>query len=200
MSVPIDGSPSPSRPRGRRWGPFVLIALGLLILVGTLLWAGLDNLSRDPASLAIPTRVGGLPLQVHLSGSEAADQIRQLHRSRFPMTGAAVAMYGNRSAMLWVARTWGSWGARLMRFWMTQAIARSDTPFTPVGQRRLYGVTVYELTGMGKSHFYFQVDDRLYWLAVAPDHAEQGLEELLDFALGVARREPAASTSIPKER
>ncbi len=180
--------------RTRSRGPYVLIGLGLLILVGTLLWTGLPLLSSDPIPLAVPPKVADFPLRAHLFGPEAADEIRRLHRRGFPMTGAAVAVYGNREATLWVARTWGTWGARLMNFRMTQAIARSDTPFTPVGQRQLQGVTVYELTGMGQAHFYFQIGDRIYWLAVVPERAEQGVRDLLDFALS-----PDPLTSAPVE-
>ena len=191
MSVPIDQTSSASPPGRRRLGPLALVALGLLFLLGALLWATLGRQARDPAPLAIPAEVAGLPLQAHLFGPEAATEIRQLHRSRFPVTGAAIAMYGDRSAMLWVARSWGSLGARVMRMWMTRAIARSDTPFTPVGQRQLSGVTVYELTGMGRYHFYFQVGDRVYWLAVVANRSEQGLSDLIDFALAAARGESA---------
>jgi len=193
MSVSIDNSSLAAPPPKRRLGPLVLVALGLLVLVGVLFWVALDRSARNPAPLAIPTEVAGLPLRTHLFGPEAATEIRQLHRSRFPMTGAAIAMYGDRGAMLWVARSWGSLGARLMRVWMTRAIARSDTPFTPLGQRRLSGVTVYELTGMGRYHFYFQVGDRVYWLAVVPNRSERGISELIDFALAAARGESSVS-------
>ncbi len=172
------------RPRRRRWWPRVLVGLGLVLLAGTLLLAGLMSSARDPAPLPVPSQTAGLPLRTHLFGSEAADAIRQLHRTPFPLTGAAVAIYGtdSPSATLWVARSWGGWGARLLTTWMTRAIAGSDTPFTPVGSRREQGVLVYELTGMGQTHFYFQVGDRVYWLAVASDQAEQGLRDLLGFA------------------
>ncbi len=177
------------RPRGRRWWPRLLVGLGLALLVGTLLLAGLMSSARDPAPLPVPSQMAGLPLQSHQFGSEAADAIRRLHRTPFPLTGAAVAIYGtdSPSATLWVARSWRIWGARLLTAWMTRAIAGSDTPFTPVGSRREQGILVYELTGIGQTHFYFQAGDRVYWLAVAPDRADQGLRDLLGFASDAAQ-------------
>jgi len=175
------GTPSPpTHPRHRRWWPRALVGLGLVLLAGLML------LSRDPAPLPVPSQTAGLPLRAHLFGSEAADAIRQIRRTRFPLTGAAVAIYGSDSppATVWGARTWG---ARLLTVWMTQAITRSDTPFTPVGSRRVSGVLVHELTGMGQAHFYFQVRDRVYWLAATPGRADQGLQALLGFALDVAQ-------------
>ena len=182
-------SPTSLYSRDRRRWRWVLFGLGAVLLIAALLLAGLMLFSRDPDPLLIPSQIGGVPLQAHLFGSEAADAIYRLHSTPFPLTGAAVAIYGSDSppVMIWAARTWGTWGARLLTMWMTQAIARSDTPFTPLGSRQVRGVLVYELTGMGQTHYYFQVGDRIYWLAVAPHQADQGLQDLLGFALDVAQ-------------
>ncbi len=182
----VEAPPSPVSTRRRRRWPQLLIGLGLILLAIVLLLAALTLRPGNPAPLPIPVQIADLPLRGHLFGPEAAEEIQRLHRSRFPLTGAAIAIYGADppEAMIWVARTWGDLGARLLTAWMTRAIERSDnSPFTPTGQRQVQNIRIYELTGMGQIHYYFQIGDRVYWLAVNPDQADQGLQDLLQFAL-----------------
>lgn len=176
--------------RGRRplWRLWIIAGLVIVLLAGVLSILTLLAFSRPPSPVPVPSRVAGVPLRAHLFGQEAADEIVRLHRSRFPLTGAAVAVYGETTAILWVGQTWGDGGAQVLLWWMTRAIERSDSPFRPVGQRRVRDVLVYELRGMGQTHFYFRVEDRIYWLAVDPDLAGRGLQELVDFALKAAGR------------
>jgi hypothetical protein len=48
-----------------------------------------------------------------------------------------------------------------------------------VEKRQVEGITVNVLTGMGQVHYYFQLDQRVVWLAVSPQLAEQSLEEII---------------------
>ncbi len=105
-----------------------------------------------------------------------------MHDSSFPLTGAAIGLYGQGDAVLWISETWGGLGARVLEWRMTVSIAREDSPFEPVGERVVAGTRVYELTGMGQFHYYFRAGNRLYWLAINAERAEQGLQEVLTFA------------------
>ena len=175
----------------RRWR-WTLIGLGLILLVGTLLMGRPALFSHVPspssvppevAFLSIPPKIVDLPLRSHLFGRQAAEEISRLHRGTFPLTGATIATYADSATIVWVGAAENVAGANKLIFQMTQSIAWSNTPFTPVGERHLRGIDVYELNGMDQIHYYFQVSDRIYWLAVASDEAEQGLQDLLDFAL-----------------
>ena len=64
---------------------------------------------------------------------------------------------------------------------MRERIALGRSPFTPIGERSIAGRTVYELTGMGQQHFYFQSGRLVIWLAVDPPAAEPVLQAVLDF-------------------
>ena len=194
--------PQVARPRHRRPAFWRLAGLALLIAVGAFLLMRFALLSVDqatssepsdivgfplrtqvPAPLPIPPTVAGLSLRAHLFGQDAADEINRLHRGNFRLTGAAVALYGDAAATVWIGGTQDVSRASLITSQMTKSIARSNNPFTPVGERQLRGIDVYELTGMGQIHYYFQVGNRIYWLAVEPYLADQGLSDLLDFAL-----------------
>ena len=198
----VDGHSRANRVRYRRPRRWVLAGLALLFAAGAFLLAAIALLPRDQTSssepvnaagfplqaqdvapLSIPPDVAGFALRTHLFGPAAADEINGLHRGNFRLTGAAIAVYGDAEATVWVGGTEDASRARLIISQMTESIARSDTPFTPVGERQLRGITVYELTGIGQIHYYFQVGDRIYWLAAVSDRADRGLRELLDFAL-----------------
>ncbi|MFQ5343647.1 MAG: hypothetical protein ACE5F6_19065, partial [Anaerolineae bacterium] len=172
MSVEERSVPGTGR---RAWGPRLLILAGIVLLAGTLGWFAILAPLQNPAPLPIPAHLAGLPLTRHAFGRQAADEIARLHDSRFPLTGATVAEYGDGAAIVWASQTWGRWGARYMTRSMTRAIERETTPFTPTGQRVVDGRTVYALRGMGMSHFYFQASDQVIWLAASPDRADAAL-------------------------
>lgn len=162
----------------RRW--LLLLGIGVLVLAAVG-WFGVLSPLRNPAAVSIPAELTELPLTGHAFGREAAEHIAHLHKKRFPLTGAAVGDYGNGQATLWVSRTLGRWGAQAQLRAMTDSIAEGTSPFTPTGQRDVKGCGIYALTGMGQTHFYFSVGDRVIWLAVAPDRADAALRELLDY-------------------
>ncbi len=156
-----------------------LLVIGVLLVVCLLVVA---LVSRPAAPLPLPERVAGYTLRAHVFGPEAAAEIRRMHRGTFPLTAAAIGVYGNGDAVLWVGQTWGRPGAWALERSMTAAISRTESPFLPVGERLVNGVHVYELEGMGQRHFYFRVGNRVYWLAVSPERAEQALAEVIRFA------------------
>ncbi len=175
---------SSRRRKPARWRSLVLvgglISLGVCVILAFLL-------TRPARAIPIPMQVAGYPLRAHLFGPDAAREIRDMHRGTFPLTGAAIGIYGNRDATVWVSEIWGEWGAALLMHSMTKAIARVDSPFEPVGERLVDGIQVYELTGMGQAHFYFRVRNQVYWLAIRPTRAEAGLRDILAFAKGIGR-------------
>ncbi len=166
-----------SRPRWR-WG-LAAILLGIGVLIGALLSI---LVARPVQPVSIPPSIADLPLRAHLFGPEAAAEIERLHRRRIPMNGAAVALYGEGNAILWVSDIWLPIGAWALEQRMTQRIRTAETPFTITEEREIDGVRVYVLEGTGQRHYYFHVGSRLYWLAVDPPLAEAAFQDLLDFA------------------
>jgi len=84
-------------------------------------------------------------------------------------------------AMLWVAGVPAKVMAARMVNEMEQAIANGESPFTPTGTRRVNGRTLYELTGMGQRHYYFQSGSLVVWLAADDPIAETALADALNF-------------------
>ncbi len=161
----------------KRTGVFTISGLLLILCLLTV-----ALMSRPARALPLPPTIAGYPLHSHIFGPDAVQELHRMHDSSFPLTGAAIGLYGQGDAVLWVSETWGSIGARLLEWRMTTTIDRVESPFDPVGERTINGTRVHELTGMGQFHYYFRVGNRLYWLAINAERAEQGLQEVLTFA------------------
>lgn len=162
--------------------PLIYIVAGSLLLLSGVGYALFSQAVRDPSPAPLPEQLAGLPMVRRTTGWQAANEISRLHRKEFLLTSAAVGVYGSEEqATLWVSGApLELLSARLLSS-MKEAIARGNSPFTPIGER-LYGErVVYALEGMGKKHFYFQSGNLLIWLAADPSLAEEALKEGLEF-------------------
>jgi hypothetical protein len=165
--------------RKRSWLPYLLIVLGFAVTLAALAW----QLARDWPVIAangawrMPKSLAGESLIAQKSGAVALTEIESLHGKGFDLTDGTVVRYGD--AMVWVAKAKDDATAQAMVDTMSRRIAEGRSPFTPTGTRQVNGRMVWTLTGMGQSHFYWQVGDKVTWLAISPDLAEQGLRELI---------------------
>jgi hypothetical protein len=166
----------------RRLGAAFVIALGGLLLIATIgYWRFTAAIDR-PAAAVLPQTLAGLPLTTATYGPQAVTEIARLHGKRFPLTAGAMGVYGSqKQAILWVAEVPVNLMAARMVEAMQEKIAEGTSPFTPDGERQDGKRIIYELTGMGQKHFYFQSAAQVVWLAADPEIAEQALREALTF-------------------
>jgi hypothetical protein len=92
-----------------------------------------------------------------------------------------MGVYGGGAATLWVSGSPAAPMAAAMVRAMRDKIAEGRSPFTPLGTRSLSGSEIYELTGMGQSHFYFRTGALVVWLAADKALAESALQEAVTF-------------------
>jgi len=97
------------------------------------------------------------------------------------MTSGVIAIYGDSAATVWVSSSAQNVIAAQMMQAMTKKIAENRSPFTSTRTRQLKGRRVYELSGMGQQHFYFQSGKLVVWLTVDKAIAEKALGELTAF-------------------
>jgi hypothetical protein len=159
------------------------MAGGVLLIAASLLYWRFTEAIADPAAATLPETLAGLD-QVDASfGPEAVDVVTQLHGKVFPLSSGAYGMYGdhNGMVMIWVAGSPAKVMASKMVDEMEQAIAQGDSPFTPTGKQRVGDRTLYELTGMGQRHYYFQSASLVVWLAADETIVEAALADSLKF-------------------
>lgn len=166
----------------KRYLPFVLIALGALLVLTGAGSAYLNQLVQNPQPAPLPVRLAGLSLIAKNEGAIALREVSELHGQDFLLTSGAVGRYGtNHEATLWVSGAPHPLIAARMIASMHEKIGQGNSPFVPLGTRQHNQHTIHELEGMGQKHFYFQSGNLIVWLAVDPELAEQVLQETLAF-------------------
>lgn len=176
---------TPSIRHPSRFIPLIMITSGALLMAAAMLYGLLTQQPTGSASAPLPSALDGLE-QIEASyGEEALAGIRQMHGQDFDLTSGAIGTYAaqgaSSSATLWVSGVASEAGAEALAAAMRERIALGQSPFTPLGERTIAGHTVYELTGMGQQHYYFQSDKLVIWLAVDPSVAESVLQATLNF-------------------
>jgi hypothetical protein len=161
--------------------PFLIIAGGVLLTGLAAFIFFFLNSTEQPGRAPLPPAVAGLPLLSSTAGQAAAEDINRLHRQEFAMSAAAVGVYGRNQATLWAASGSARSSTAQMLTDMVVKIDQGKSPFTPLGQRQEGQITVYELSGMGQKHFYFQSGQMLIWLAADFDLAEAALSDTLAY-------------------
>jgi hypothetical protein len=166
----------------RRSGlPLLFILGGSVLILSAAVFALSTSFFEQPAGAPLPEQLGGLPLVSHSAGKAAALEIARLHRQEFFLSSAAVGVYGANQTILWIAGTPAGFLTGRMVTDMEDKIASVPTPFSPTGQIQHGQRTVYELTGMGQKHYYFQSKNLLVWLAADEELAEQALTQTLEY-------------------
>lgn len=160
---------------------YFLFISGLLLLSGALLFLWHTTLRPSLSAVTVPDAIAGIPLSGKLIGEKAVTEIQRMHGVDFPMTGGAVAVYGDQNIILWVSGTSAKSQAEQLIQRMEVSIAEGRSPFTPNGVRVFDGHAVYDLTGLGQRHFYFQSGDLVIWLAADEGIADRALKETLQF-------------------
>ncbi len=163
------------------------MAVGGVIVVGALLtWAHVSqSVPPMPATEVVagapPHTIAGVPLSQVITGPEAIRSIQQLHGKEFPLVSGAVATYGDGNIVLWVSGAGDEAAAAELTALMTERIAEGRSPFTEEGTRQVDGFTIYDLSGLGQRHFYWQSGDLVLWLAADEALAEDALKEVVSF-------------------
>lgn len=160
--------------------PLGLIAVGMMLVVGTFTWAYLGDSSIAADAVTLPDQLGDLPRTDYRTGAQAIAEFEELHGKQFPLTVGAIGIYGNQQITVWVAGTSSDSVAAQMVDSMQAKIAGGNSPFTPLSQANEKTRTIYVLEGMGQKHFYFQSKNLVVWVAVDPALAEAVIQQILE--------------------
>jgi len=159
---------------------WIVVSGALLFLASAGYWAYTEVLPR-PKPISVPEAVAGVTMTQKISGADAITEVTLVHGKEFPMTSGVIAIYGESLATVWVSSSAQNSIAAQMAQAMTNKIAEGRSPFTSTKTRQLKGRMVYELSGMGQQHFYFQSGKLVVWLTVDKAIAEKALGEITAF-------------------
>ena len=162
--------------------PLILIIIGLSFMLTSAAYAWFAGAVNHPGEAPLPEQLAGNRMVSSIEGEAAIAEMENLHGKEFPLVSGAIGRYGAEGqGTLWVSGAPFKLMATRMVSSMRDKIAQGRSPFTPIGEQKNGKRTIYELEGLGQSHFYFQSGSLLIWLAVDANQAEQALAEVLEF-------------------
>lgn len=164
----------------KRFVSIVLIGIGLLLFFATGMWIYFNNLITHPRIISLPDQVAGLQITDYKSGIQAATDFVNLHGTQFPITSAAIGVYGDNQITVWAAGAPLTFMASGMIEAMREKIAEGNSPFMSLSEINNGRRKVYVLEGMGQRHFYFQSRSLVIWLTAEPAFAEETIQQILE--------------------
>ena len=164
----------PIRPWVRRGLPWLVVLLGL-------------GCSSEQRPDYIPNYLTDLKLKRIVRGREAAQMVGRLHGRPVPPESSFVAYYGpiNYPSILYVTRFPAETMAQRTLEGTARRIGEGNQAFTHHGKFRVGEVLVHFVLGQSRIHFFFVKDARLFWLAIDPDRAQEGLAQVLEVPMGM---------------
>jgi hypothetical protein len=165
----------------RRTTAVGLIVFGVVLVVFAILYP-FDTADEDGTAIPLPGAVAGIPLLTASTGRQAIDEIESLHGQDFVLTDGARGSYGdNGEVTLWVSASASESAASQLLIAMYDKISKGNSSFEPMGEKDMDGRTVYQLEGMGQTHYYFQSGNLVIWLAGTSSLMDEALAQLLVF-------------------
>jgi hypothetical protein len=130
---------------------------------------------------AAPKTLAGFPMSASAVGAAALDGIQQLHSANIPLVSGVIAMYGDKSAMLWVAETASDADALKLVQAMEGSIAQGGSGYTTDGVFKFRNRDVYMMKTPNTSEFFMQAGKKVLWVSIFPEQAEKAMIEMLDY-------------------
>ncbi|NOX36773.1 MAG: hypothetical protein GXO78_04470 [Calditrichaeota bacterium] len=148
-------------------------------------FAAVILLACNPASDLepyVPASILSVPLQQLISGKEAAKIVSRMHGKDVAPKETVIGIYGeNREvAIIYISQFPTDGKARRYLRKMCRRMGKGSSGFGHHVDFKVDTLDVHFAVGMGQIHYFYAIEDRLYWLAVDPHIARSALAEVLD--------------------
>jgi len=129
----------------------------------------------------LPTEIYHLKLEQKIVGKQAAKFINRLHPINVANTENQIGFYKgeNGTAVIYVTQYPDKNSAERDERRMTEKIAEVSSMFTLGKQFDINGRQIYPIFGMGKTHFVFIINNKLFWITAESIWAVKFLKEYL---------------------
>ncbi|MBI2851347.1 MAG: hypothetical protein HYX80_10000 [Chloroflexi bacterium] len=129
-----------------------------------------------------------------IEGSQALAQVNQLHGTTIDLSSAYIAEYSHdfnpyhndrARVTVWVGTARSNDAAAALLSRMVAGISTGNTPFSKPERVTVAGLDIYQVTGSGGDHFFYQSresPDRVVWLTIeeAGDAVSSIVEQAVD--------------------
>ncbi len=130
----------------------------------------------------IPERILSVPLSQLISGKEAAKIVSRMHGKDVAPKATVIGVYGaeRETAVIYISQFPSDSKARRYLRKMCRSMGKGSSGFGHHVDFKVDTMDVHFAVGMGQIHYFYALEDRLYWLAVDPHIARPALAEVLN--------------------
>lgn len=174
----------------RKNGLIIATIVAAVLIAAILIYNSNRSTTEDNESLsesAFPQTLQGLSLAQVVSGPQAIGMISKLHGSNITIKQGYIATYqGNQAQiMIWVSESNNEKEAVELFEIMDRKIAvpegssSGQPPFTDRHQFESNNVDVIAVKGMGMENYYYQISNKVYWIAAGGVDPIKTLEDVM---------------------
>jgi hypothetical protein len=131
----------------------------------------------------LPESIGAFRLQNMKSGAEAKKEIARLHGKNLDFRTGYIGTYkhGHKEAMLWISDyDTKAKAAKEVEKMARRIQTREGKEFRHFRMIAIKEMPVYFVVGMGQAHYFYQTENKVIWLAVDPQLAEETIRDLIE--------------------
>jgi hypothetical protein len=155
------------------------IALSAAVVVVGAVWLLLPAfLLKD---LELPKALGSLSLREEVHGEKARSIINKMHGKGVTPKDNMIAAYDNSegSATVYLSVYDKSTQSQETFTQMVRGIEKGASPFSELRTVSVYGQPVSFCKGFGQAHYFFFIDESVYWITADLAVAEEAATELM---------------------
>jgi hypothetical protein len=158
----------------RKW----IVLSGLFIVIVGAVFVLPRYMLKD---LELPKSLGSLQLQKEIRGEQARALINNMHGKGVTPKDNMIAVYGDNSgsatAYLSVYDSRSQSEETFQQ--MTRGIEKGTSPFSDFKRMTIRGQEISFCVGFGQAHYFFFLDESVYWLTADFGVAEEAVRELI---------------------
>ncbi len=139
-----------------------------------------------PVLLKLPVKAGTLRLVNTVKGTAANKLMYRMHGKMTGTYASIIGYYGNsdNKNVLYVSSFESIESAEKALIEMASKIKKGSAGFTPVTAEQINERLVYQTSGMGLKHFFYQSGRFLVWWQAEPDNADKTFQDIHTFKFG----------------
>ena len=151
----------------------------IVVVVTATTFLLLPRLTRD--DLMLPRTLGSLEMRDEVRGDKARSIINQMHGKGVTPTDNMIGVYTSSTgtATIYLSEYDTPAQAEETSSQMVHGIEKGTSPFSDFKTLTIHGQEVSYCVGFGQAHYFFFVDESVYWLTADFGVAEEAATELI---------------------
>ncbi len=170
----------------------IILFLAAFFVIAILLYNSSGKNTKPFNEGSFPKNLQGLTLQQVITGPQALGMISKLHGTDITIKQGYIASYAGPQGqiMIWVSESDNVPDAIELFDVMDKKIAAvnepgqdsnsGQPPFTNRRELKENGINVIAVEGMGMENYYYQIDDKVYWIAAGGVTPIDALREVMN--------------------